>query len=59
MKLPGILQWEKYDFFILRIILATSRGEVLRAPIVDTPSFLVRFGTGSSGFSTVDFDEKY
>ena len=59
MNFPGIPQCEKYDFFMLRIILATSKGEVFRTFIVATPSFLIKFGAGSSGFGTVDLDEKY
>ena len=52
MNLPGIPQCEKYDFFIFRTILPTSKGEVFRTSIEETPSFLVKFGTGSSGFFT-------
>ena len=65
INLPGMPQYEKCDFLIFRIILATSMGEVFNILKVAAPSFLCKFGivsykfcTGSSGFVTVDFDAK-
>ena len=44
---------------MLRIILATSKGEVLRKFNVEISAFRSKFGTGSFGFWTVDLDAKY
>ena len=53
----GIPHWEKYIFLILLTIFATSNGEVLRTSKFEMPSFLSKFGTGSSGFFTFALDE--
>ena len=58
VQLPGIPQWDKYDFFIFLMIFATSIGEVLSVFKGLIPSFLCKRGTGSFGLFTVAFEAK-
>ena len=51
-------QWEKCDFLILRIIFATSIGEVFIALKSFTSCFLGKSGIGSSELCTVDLAAK-
>ena len=58
INLPGIPQYDMCDFFKFLIILPNSKGLVFSEFKGETFSFCSRLGAGSSGFGTVDLDEK-
>ena len=56
INLPGIPHCENCDFLIFRINFATSIGDVFKLFNEETPSFCCKFGAGSLGLFTEDFD---
>ena len=56
IRFPGSPHWEKCDFLIFLINLATSNGDVLLQFKDGIPSLRYKFGTGSLGLFTEDFD---
>ena len=58
-NLPGIPQWDRWDFFKWSlIILDTSIGDVFIVSTEGMLGFFGKYGTSSSGFGTVDFEAK-
>ena len=56
INFPGSPHWEKCEFLIFLINLATSNGDVLIQFNDGIPSLRCKFGTWSLGLFTEDFD---